>query len=100
MASNGYFVDRYTYIDDMNGIWIPEEFDDCLPMEEEILPAAQQGNAGAEFVCYLANIDGVGCEPDQETAMEYLHRSADHGCRVAQQWLGTKWMAFVRIKFI
>ena len=89
MESNGYFVDKYTYIDDMSGIWIREEFEDCLPMEEEILPAAQQGDAGAEFVYYLVNSDGVGCEPNLDIAMEYLHRSAEHGCRVAQEWLGT-----------
>ena len=87
------FVEKYTCRDLNSNICIKEEYNVILineAIEKEIKPAVDCEIASAEYVYFLILNLGKGCLKNDAEACIYLNKSAEHGCREAQNILGVK----------
>ena len=58
------------------------------PSLDSMVRAAEQGDAGAQFVLGLRYYTGMGASQDYAEAARWLHRAADQGHAAGQFWLG------------
>ena len=83
------FVGKYTFRDLNSNLCIKEEYNVSDVIEKEIKPAVECEIASAEYVYFLILYD-VHCGASNAEACAYLKKSAEHGCREAQNTLGVK----------